>query len=183
MDQATLIVVTPGWQTQSWYPHLLQMSIKNPLLLPSIPNLLIGTNKQNHKLIEKKNLQLLAWTVSGKSYLQKDYQKCLPSLFQFPEGQGQPLIRNWPGISGIAGDLREKLIPLDALCVVQFLTECFQEGFKYNTVAGFRSAISAYHNPIQGIPVGKHPRISDLLTGIFNKNTPQPKFNFIWDIK
>ena len=48
-DQATLIVVTPGCQTQSWYPLLLQMSIKNPLLLPSIPDLLTGPNKQNHQ--------------------------------------------------------------------------------------------------------------------------------------
>ena len=66
---------------------------------------------------------------------------------------------------------------------VQFLTECFQESFKYNTIAGFRSAISAYHDSIQSISVGKHPRVSDLLTGIFNKNPPQPKLNFIWDAK
>ena len=55
-----------------------QMSIKNPLLLSSISNLLIGPNKKNNQLIEKQNLQLLAWTVSGKRYLQKDYQKSLP---------------------------------------------------------------------------------------------------------
>ena len=67
--------------------------------------------------------------------------------------------------------------------MVQFLTECIQEGFKYNIIAGFRSAISAYYDPIQGIPLGKHPRVSDLLTGIFNKNHPQSKFNFIWDVK
>ena len=67
--------------------------------------------------------------------------------------------------------------------VVQFLTECFQEGFKYNIIAGFRSAISAYHDPIQGILVGKHPRVSHLLTGIFNKNPPKPKLNSIWDVK
>ena len=88
------------------------MSIKNPLLLPSIPNLLIGPNNQNK---EKQNLQLLAWTVLGKSYLQKDYQKSLPSLLQMPEGQGQSLITNRPSVSGIAGVLGEKLIPLDVL--------------------------------------------------------------------
>ena len=27
LKQVTLIVVTSGWQTQSWYPHFLQMSI------------------------------------------------------------------------------------------------------------------------------------------------------------
>ena len=45
-----MIVVTSGWQTQSWYPQLREMSIKNPLLLPSVPNLLIGPNKQSHQL-------------------------------------------------------------------------------------------------------------------------------------
>ena len=52
----------------------------------------------------------------------------------------------------------------------QSLTECFQESFQYNTISGFRSAISAYHDPIQGISVSKIPGVSDLLTGIFNKN-------------
>ena len=89
------------------------MSIKNPLLLPSVPDLLIEPNKQNHQLIENQNLQLLAWTVSGKSYLQKDYQKSLPSLLQMPEDQRQSLIMNRSGVSGIATVLEEKFIPLD----------------------------------------------------------------------
>ena len=65
MDQTTVIVVTPRWETQFWHPQLLQMSIKNHLSLPNVSNLLIGPSKQNHKLIEKQNLQLLTWTVSG----------------------------------------------------------------------------------------------------------------------
>ena len=71
--------------------------------------------KQNYQLIENQNLQLLAWTVSGKSYLQKDSQKILPSLMQIPEGQGQSLITNRRGVSGLAGVLKEKLIPLNVL--------------------------------------------------------------------
>ena len=84
---------------------------------------------------------------------------------------------NWYG--------RKKIGPIRCSMrdVAQFLTECFQEGFKYNTIAGFRSAISAYHNPIQGILVGKHPKVFDLLTGFLNKNSPQLKLNFIRDVK
>ena len=67
--------------------------------------------------------------------------------------------------------------------VVQFLTECLQEGFKCNTIAGFKSAISAYYALIQCVSVRKHSRVSDLLTGIFNKNLPQPNFVFICDVK
>ena len=34
------------------------------------------------------------------------------------------------------------------------LTEYFQEDFKYNVIARFKSDISAYHDPIQGIFCG-----------------------------
>ena len=91
------------------------MSIKNPLLFPNVPNILIGPNKQNHQLTEKQDLQLLAWTVSGKSYLQKKYQKSLPSLLQMPEDQGQSLNTNRPCVNGIADVVGEKSIPLDVL--------------------------------------------------------------------
>ena len=67
--------------------------------------------------------------------------------------------------------------------VLQFLTECFQKGYKYNTIAGFRSAISAFHDPVDGVSVGKNQRVSVLLTGVFNENPPQPKFTFIWDVR
>ena len=78
-DQATLILITPAWQTQSWYPQLLRLSIRNPLILPKVPDLLQGPNKEPHPLITKGSLQLLAWIVSGKGYLQKEYQRKLHS--------------------------------------------------------------------------------------------------------
>ena len=32
-------------------------------------------------------------------------------------------------------------------------------------------------------PVGQHPRICQLMTGIFNKNPPKPRYNFVWDVE
>ena len=49
------------------------------------------------------------------SYLQKDYQKSLSSILQMPGDQGQSLITNRSGVSGIADVVGEKLIPLDVL--------------------------------------------------------------------
>ena len=69
IDQAILILITPAWQTQSWYPQLLRLSIL--LILLKVPDLLKGPNKELHSLITKGNLQLLAWIVSGKGYFQK----------------------------------------------------------------------------------------------------------------
>ena len=113
IDQATLILITPAWQTQSWYPQLL--SIRNPLILSKVPGLLQGPKKELHPLIAKGNLQHLAWIVSGKDYLQKEYQRNLPPLSQMPDNQAQSLIPNRPGVNGIAGVLGDKLIPLNAL--------------------------------------------------------------------
>ena len=115
IDQATLILITPAWQTQSWYPQLLRLSNRNPLILSKVPGLLQGLNKEFHPLIAKGNLQHLAWMVSGKGYFQKEYQRNLPPLSQMPDNQAQSLITNRPGVNGIAGALGDKLIPLNAL--------------------------------------------------------------------
>ena len=39
-EKATMILVTPSWQTQAWFSKLLDMSIQIPILLPSYPGLL-----------------------------------------------------------------------------------------------------------------------------------------------
>ena len=111
IDQATLILTTPVWQNQSWYHQLLRLSIRNPLILPKVPDLLQSQNKELHPLITNGNLQLLAWIVSGKGFLQKEYQrnrKCQMIKHNHSLQIGLAL-------SGIAGVLRDKLIPLNAL--------------------------------------------------------------------
>ena len=67
--------------------------------------------------------------------------------------------------------------------ILQFLTEYFNMGYEHSTIAGFRSAISAYHDSINGIPIGKEPRISVLLAGVYNIRPRQPRYTFIWDVK
>lgn len=39
-------------------------------------------------------------------------------------------------------------------------------------VNGHRSAISAYHNFVDNLPIGKHPKDSALMTGVCNSNSP-----------
>ena len=41
-----------------------------------------------------------------------------------------------------------------------------------------RSAISAYHKPVNGTPVGQLSFISNLLVGVFNKSPPKPRSIF-----
>ena len=44
------------------------------------------------------------------------------------------------------------------------------------------SSCDYYHSPIEGQPVGRHPRVSALLTGVFNLRPPLPKYSFVWDV-
>ena len=47
-----------------------------------------------------------------------------------------------------------------------------------------RSAISpAYHEKVDGMPVGQHPLVTSLMAGIFNSRPPQPRHIFVWDVQ
>ena len=67
--------------------------------------------------------------------------------------------------------------------VLDFWGELFEKGLKNRTVGTYRSVISVFHDPIENIWVGNHPRISTLMSGIFNKRPPQSKYAFIWDVE
>lgn len=66
--------------------------------------------------------------------------------------------------------------------ILDFLAELFEKGLKYNTICTYRSAISAYHKPFEGKPIGQNSRISALITGIFNLRPPLPRYTFVWDV-
>ena len=67
--------------------------------------------------------------------------------------------------------------------VLDFLAELFEKGLEYRTIGTHKSAISEFHDPIENIRIGNHPRVSALMSGIFNKRPPQPKYPFVWDVE
>ena len=111
----TILLITPVWQTQVWYPVLLEMSVENPLLLPVHPELLKNPQGEIHPLVMNNHLRLAAWTVSGNHWLKRDYRVKLQTLSQIADAEAQFLITNRPGESGLAGVSRDKLIPFDVM--------------------------------------------------------------------
>ena len=71
--------------------------------------------------------------------------------------------------------------PLDL--ILNFLVGKKAEGLAYNTVAGYKSAISAYHAGINGAPIGQHQLVKRLLTGVYNECPPKPKYTGTWDVQ
>ena len=66
--------------------------------------------------------------------------------------------------------------------IADFLAELYARGYEYRTINNYRSAISALHAEMEGKKVGKHELICQLMTGIFNKNPPTPRYTQMWDV-
>ena len=63
--------------------------------------------------------------------------------------------------------------------VLDFLAELFEKGLEYRTIGTPMSTISEFHEPVENIRAGNRPRVSALMSGIFNKRPPQPEYPFI----
>ena len=67
--------------------------------------------------------------------------------------------------------------------VANFLASLYQEGYQYNSVNAYRSAISSVHDKADGVPVGQHPIITRLIKAIFNVRPPIPRYSITWDVQ
>ena len=75
---ATVTLIAPHWEKQAWYPRLMKMLTKVPVLLPNVRDILI--NPITGKGIEVK-LRLMACTISGRSSESRDFRKTLETSF------------------------------------------------------------------------------------------------------
>jgi hypothetical protein len=97
------VVVAPVWQSQSWYPALLESIIDFPVLLPHSHQILVSPTGQVHPLVQNNSLHLAAWKVSGDPCRLKEFQKkLLRSCPLHGDSQPKSLIPQ-PGRNGWAG--------------------------------------------------------------------------------
>ena len=89
---------------------------------------------------------------------------------------------NRAGEMGIAGVVNGLLVLFVAVWI-QFLIELFYKGLECNTIFSYRYVISAYHKPIGFFSVGKHIRVSDIITEIFDTRMPQSRYWLIRDVR
>ena len=67
--------------------------------------------------------------------------------------------------------------------VANFPAQLFAEGYTYNSLNSYRSAISSVHEKIDGCDVGQHPLVTRLLKGAFNDRPPLPRYTSTWDVQ
>ena len=69
-------------------------------------------------------------------------------------------------------------VPCDITPILDFLGELFDARYEYRTINSHRSAISVYHQTIDGKVVSSNEKVCKLLSGLFNLHPPQPKHTF-----
>lgn len=71
--------------TQPWYPELLNLSVKEPMLLPQGKQILISPKIIVHSLMVKNWSKLATWLVSGNIFCAKEFEKAILTLSQIPD--------------------------------------------------------------------------------------------------
>ena len=66
--------------------------------------------------------------------------------------------------------------------IVSFLA-AQQRLVQFDTLAGYRSAISFNHHMVDGVPIGRHPLVLNLMKGSFRDNPPVPRYTQTWDVQ
>jgi hypothetical protein len=66
--------------------------------------------------------------------------------------------------------------------ICEFFADMLKEGKSYNTISGYRLAISEVHDHVEGVPIRQHPDISKAILAIFKENPPNFLLNDLMDI-
>ena len=114
-NNANIVLVAPIWQTQHWWPLLLQLVVQLPVLLPASPTLL--QDPFNPKAIHPMypRLRLAVWTISNNFAQQQAFRQELPVFY--PRLHASPPTNHMimHGQNGTAGVIEGKLIQFQPL--------------------------------------------------------------------
>jgi len=114
-ERATVVMITPVWHAQVWYPQLLEMLVELPLLLPPWPQILTSPRGQDHPMVMAGHLQLAAWKVSGETCKVQEFQSRLQRSCRTPNDPELKRLTAVPGKSGLAGVVQDRWIPFEPL--------------------------------------------------------------------
>ena len=102
-DKTNMIIVTPSWQSQSWYQILFKYYYQKSNSLIKSSKSITQSRRGNSSSNSEHVTETGGVASIRQSYLQWEYQKGLLTLPQMPEEQVLKQSTNRPGKSGLAG--------------------------------------------------------------------------------
>jgi len=178
-QMARVVMITPLWASQPWYPTILGMLEDYPRILPGNEDLVILPTGQEF-IMSQGAPELVAWPISGNpSHHEEASALLLASWRPKTQSNYNSLFSKWA--CWCSQSNRDPTVgPVED--VINFLAELFKDGYRYQSLNLYRSAISALHSKVDGYLVGQHPLITRMLKGVFNERPPVAKYSTFWDV-
>ena len=66
--------------------------------------------------------------------------------------------------------------------VINFLADLASQGYQYQSLNCYRSAIPSVHEAVDEVSVGTHPAVARLLKGAFHKRPHMSRYSSFWDV-
>ena len=107
-EKAQVVMITPMWTAQPWFPLILRMCVDYPCLLPQCHNLV---NPIANSRIPMDNLKLVAWHIAGNPSQSRAFQLKLKNWCQPPVDTEPTRIMTLHGGSAKGGVLMQIPLP------------------------------------------------------------------------
>lgn len=176
-EKSTILLVTPAGLAQPWYATILKLCIQNPILLPTLPHLLLSDKGDPHPLV---NIEQFSST-SRLGCLRRSIQTMQLSeeaedLIYNSWGKGTKASYNsaWKKWGSWCDRRGNDPFSAPVAQVLEFFTYLFYEGFQYRTINVHRSTISSVLPYVNNQTIGQHHLVKMLMKGILRGNTIYP---------
>lgn len=164
-DQATGIVVLPDWPTQSWFPKVLHMMVKERVLMKARKDLLFLPSHPSevHPLWEKTQsdgMSIIRETLNHIGLSPSAQKGVMASWRPGTSKQYDSYLRKWSCYCKDNGINRCHPTITQA---IEFLVSLYSSGLGYRNVNSARSALSALIIMDDGSKFGEHPLVCHCL--------------------
>ena len=137
-----------SWQSQSWYSCLPSGVSKQTGFDSTSRGSFTGPKDGKASIKREREIKTSGLDNFREKLLQRESQRTLQSLSKLPKDKVRSLIMNQLGS-------RKQVDPISNSLnsVPDFLSELFNSGLEWSTIAGYRSSISAFHDlfPLQWV--------------------------------
>ena len=107
----SIVMVTPLWPGQAWFPALLALVVDIPRVLSASPVLFAGPDHKVHPSVQSAHFTQVAWKLSGLATAAAEFRATLPP-YSWRHGVPSPTVCiSRHGTHGVIGVLHGKLIP------------------------------------------------------------------------
>ncbi|RGB41694.1 hypothetical protein C1646_738985 [Rhizophagus diaphanus] len=148
------ILTVPYWKSAPWFPLLIDLLITPPVILTG-QDLFLLTHPDSRPIIPSEESKMedtrvqFIWTWNDVLKSQTWISWCQ--------------LNNCDPIT----------YPIEKIC--DFLVDMLTRERSFNTIAGYRTAISEAHELVDGVSVGTHPNISRMMHALYSENPPPVK--------